>query len=56
MNGCGTRLVYHIDEGLCVVPEEAMDHVILILAGDDRLGKGGEFIQSERASDQTLTG
>jgi hypothetical protein len=44
MNRCGTRLVYHIDEGLCVVPEEATDRVILILARDDRLNEGGKFI------------
>ena len=43
MNGCRTRLVYHVDEGLCVVPKEATDRVI-ILAGDDRLNEGGKFI------------
>jgi hypothetical protein len=54
MSECRTYLVYHIDKGLCVVPE-AMDRVTSILTRDDRLDQGGEFIQGERASDQTST-
>jgi len=50
-----TCLVYHIDKGLCVVPEEATDHVTPILAQEYCLDQGGEFVQSERASDQTFT-
>ena len=47
--------VYHIDKGLCVIPNEAMDHITLILAGEDRLNQGWKVIQSELASDQTST-
>jgi len=31
-NGHGTRLIYHINEGLRVIPKEAMDRVTLVLA------------------------
>ena len=48
--------VYDIDKGLCIIPNEAMDRVTLILTGEDRFDQGGEFMQSERASDQTSTG
>ena len=50
-----THLVHHIDKGLCVIPEEGFDHVTLVLARDDRLEQGGEFVRSECASDQTST-
>ena len=49
-------LVYHIDEGLYVVPNKATDRVTLILTREDRLNQGGEFVRSESASDQTPAG
>ena len=48
---CGTCLVYHIDKGLCVVPEEVTDRVTPIPAQEYCLDQGGEFVQSECASD-----
>ena len=50
-----TRLVYCIDEGLCVIPKETTDFVTLTLARKDRLDQRREFVQSERPSDQTST-
>ena len=47
-------LVHHIDKCLCVVPMKATDRVTLILVREDRLDQGGEFMRSERTSDQTL--
>ena len=52
MRKCGTCLIYHIDEGLCLVPEEAADRVTFVLG---RLDQGGEFMRSECTSDQTST-
>ena len=51
MSESRTCLVHHVDESLCVVPNEAMDHVAFIFTREDRLGQGGEFVQSECASD-----
>ena len=51
MRKCGTCLIYHIDEGLCLVPEEAADRVTFVLAREGCLDQGGEFMWSERASD-----
>ena len=58
MNKRGTGLIYYIDidKGLRVGSEEAMDHVTLILAGEDRFDQGGEFLHSERSSDQAFAG
>ena len=42
--GYKTCLIYHIDEGLCVVPEEATDCVALILTREDHFDKRGEFV------------
>jgi len=50
----GTYLIYHIDKGLRVVPEEATDRVTPILVQEYCLDQGGEFVQSECASDQTF--
>lgn len=49
-----TCLVYHIDEGLCVVPKEVMNCVALMLAREDRLNQGGSERPPE--SDQTSVG
>jgi len=51
-----TCLVYHINKGLRVVPEEVAGGFTLILVQEDRLDQGGEFKRSERPSDQTPTG
>lgn len=56
MSSCGTCLVYYIDEGLCIVPKEAVDRVTPILTREDRLDQGREFRQNKRASDQTQAG
>ena len=56
MSGCTTCLVHHVDKGLCVVPREAVDHVICILTREDCLDQGGELMRSKRAVDQTSTG
>jgi len=50
------HLVHHIDEGLHVVPKEAADCVTLVLTREDYFNQGGEFVRSERASDQTPAG
>ena len=51
-----THLVHHIDKGLHVVPKEAANCVTLILTRENHLNQGGEFMRSERASDQTPAG
>jgi len=53
---CKTYLVHHIDKDLCIIPAEATDYVTLILARENHLNQGWEFIQGEQASDQTFTG
>jgi hypothetical protein len=40
----GTCLVYHIDEGLRIIPAEAVDRVTLVLTRGDCLDQGGEFM------------
>jgi hypothetical protein len=50
----GTYLVYHIDEGLCVFLKEATDCVARIVTRENGLDQGGEFVRSERTSDQTF--
>ena len=55
-NGYGTDFINHVDKGLRVIPQEATDRVALILTGEDDFDQGGEFMQSERASDQTPAG
>ena len=54
--GYKTCLIYHVNEGLCVVPEEATDRVALILTREDHFDQGGDFMQSECGSDQTSAG
>jgi hypothetical protein len=56
MNGYRTCLVYHIDKGLCIVPNEGTDGGTRIVARENGLDQGGEFMQSECAFDQTPTG
>jgi len=56
MSGRRTCLIHHIDEGLHIIPKEATDRVTLILTREDHFDQGGEFVRSERASDQTPTG
>jgi len=56
MSECRTCLVYHIDEGLSVVSAEATNRATHMLAREGLLDKGGEFMQSERAADQTPAG
>ena len=51
-----TCLVYHINEGLCIVSRKTTDHFILIMTREDRVDQGREFMQDELASDQTPTG
>ena len=51
-----THLIYHIDKDLCVIRKEATNRITLILTREDRLNQGGEFVRSERASNQTSTG
>ena len=53
MSECRTRLVYNVDERLCVIPK---DRVPRIATRENGLDQGGEFLWSERASDQTFTG
>jgi len=54
--GDKTCLIYHINKGLCVVPEEATDRVTLILAREDHFDQRGDFMQSECGPDQTSAG
>ena len=56
MSACRTCLVYHIDEGLDVVPKEAAGRIARILTREDLLNQGREFLWRKRASDQTFTG
>jgi hypothetical protein len=56
MTGCGTYLIYHIDKYLCVFSHEGTDCVTRIVARENGLDQGGEFMQGERVSDQTSTG
>ena len=56
MSRYGTRLVYHVDEYLCVVPREATDGVVLILARKDGVDQGGKLMRGELVLDQTSTG
>ena len=44
-------LIYHINEGLCVIPKEAMDCVTLVLTREDHFNQGREFMQSKCTSD-----
>jgi hypothetical protein len=37
MEGVGAHPMYHINEGLSIVPTEVTDHLNLILALEDRL-------------------
>ena len=46
-----TCLIYHVNEGLGVVHWEAMDRVTQVLAREDLLNQGGDFVQHELASD-----
>ena len=48
-----TCLIYHIDEGLCIVPGKAANGDRHILAREDPFDQGGEFIQDKVASNQT---
>ena len=51
-----TCLIYRIDKCLHVIPKEATDRVALIRTGEYDFKQGGEFMQRERASDQTSAG
>jgi hypothetical protein len=44
MSECRTHLVYHIDKGLRVIPEEATDRITRILTRENGLDQGGELI------------
>jgi hypothetical protein len=46
-----TYFIYHINKGLRVILKEAADRVTLILAREERLDQGGEFMRSERTPD-----
>ena len=48
-----TCLVYHVNEGLRVVPKEATDCITFILTGEDHFDHGREFMRSKRPPDQT---
>ena len=50
-----TYLVYHVDEHLRVVFNEAADCIARILTREDLLNQGGELIRSKRASNQPFT-
>jgi len=56
MSACRTCLIYHVNEGLDVVPKEAADRIARILTREDLLNQGREFMWRKRASDQTFTG
>ena len=56
LSECGTYLVYHIDEGLCVSLKKATDCVACIVTRENGPNQGGEFMRSERTSDQTPAG
>ena len=49
-------LVYYIDEGLCLFLKETTDCVAHVVTREDGLDQEGEFMRSERTSDQTPTG
>ena len=55
-SGRRTCLIHHVDKGLRVIPKEATDRITLIPTREDHSNQGGEFMQSECASDQTSTG
>ena len=48
-----TCLVYHINEGLCIVPRQAANGIMHTLAREDPFDQGGEFIQDKVTSNQT---
>jgi hypothetical protein len=56
MRGCGTCLVYHINKGLCVFPDERTDCVTRIVTRENGLDQRGELMRSESACDQTSAG
>ena len=56
MRGCETYLVYHINKGLRIVPNEGTDCVTCIVAREDGLDQGGDLMQSECTCCQTFTG
>jgi hypothetical protein len=51
-----TCLVYNINKGLCIVPDEATDRVTRVVVRKNRLEQGGKLTGGKRASDQTSTG
>ena len=56
MSECKTYLVFHVDERLRVVFNEAANYIARILTREDLLNQGGEFIRSKRASNQPFAG
>jgi len=53
---CRTYLIYHVDEGLDVVPTKGTDHITFILAREDCLNQEWELAQDERTLDQAFQG
>ena len=47
--------VYHVYEGLGIIPTEATDQVAFIRTGEDRLNQRTKFVRGKRVLDQTLT-
>lgn len=55
-SGWKTRLIYHVDKSLGIVPGEATDHVTFVRGREGRLNQRTKFARSKCALDQTLTG
>jgi hypothetical protein len=47
--------VHHVNKGLCISSMEGTNHVTFSVVQENRLKKGGEFIGSKSASNQTST-
>ena len=51
-----TCLVYHVYEGLGIVPTETTDQVAFTRTGEDHLNQRTKFVRGKFVLDQTLTG
>ena len=43
-------LVYHVDEGLCIVRGKATNYILNIFTSEEYFSEEGDFLQDELAS------
>ena len=51
-----TCLVYHIDEGLCIIPREVSDHLCLIAIRESYRDQRDTLVHGEGIADQSFPG